>query len=87
MPRRQAYIALSEAIDDEFRYQGWRAGAVESRQEMLIRLLRRRFRCVSWRLVLLIGRTNDLVRLDAWLRNFATAQTLADVGLLTPPEE
>jgi len=34
-----------------------------------------------------IRTTNDIARLDAWLKNFATADTLADVGIAALPEE
>jgi len=34
-----------------------------------------------------IRTTNDIARLDAWLKNFATAETLADVGIDAAAEE
>jgi hypothetical protein len=52
----------------------------------LVRLLRRRFGRVPRATEQLIRATQDTARLDAWLDNSATAQTLAAVGIAAQPE-
>jgi hypothetical protein len=75
-----------ERLADFLRAEGRRAGEIHSRQETLVRLLRRRFGRVPRATEQLIRATADTTRLDAWLDNFATAQTLADVGTAAQPE-
>jgi hypothetical protein len=88
--RRREVETLMETMADylraEGRKEGRRAEMVHSRQEMLVRLLRRRFGRVPRATEKLIRATEDTARLDAWLDNFATAQTLAEVGIAVPSE-
>jgi hypothetical protein len=75
-----------ETVANYLRAEGRRAGEIHSRQQMLVRLMRRRFGRVPRATEQLIRATQDTTRLDAWLDNFATAQTLADVGIAARPE-
>jgi hypothetical protein len=68
------------------RKEGRRAEQILSRQQTLVRLLHRRFGRVPRATEQLIRATKDTARLDAWLDNFANAQTLADVGIAAQPE-
>jgi hypothetical protein len=88
--RRREVETLMETMADflraEGRKEGGRAEMVHSRHEMLVRLLRRRFGRAPRATEKLIRATEDTARLDGWLDNFATAQTLADVGIAAQPE-
>jgi hypothetical protein len=84
--RRREVETIMETMADYLRAEGCRAEMVQSRQQTLIRQLRRRFGRVPRATEQLIRATQDTTRLDAWLDNFATAQTLADVGIAAQPE-
>jgi hypothetical protein len=84
--RRREVRAIMETMADYLRAEGRRAGEIHSRQQTLVRQLRRRFGRVPRATEQLIRATQDTTRLDAWLDNFATAQTLADVGIAAQPE-
>jgi hypothetical protein len=84
--RRREVETLMETMADFLRAEGRRAGEIHSRQQTLVRLLRRRFGRVPRATEQLIRATEDTARLDTWLDNFATAQTLADVGIGAQPE-
>jgi hypothetical protein len=77
---------MADYLRAEGRKEGRRAEMVHSRQQTLVRLLRRRFGRVPRATEQLIRATQEPVRLDGWLDNFATAQTLADVGIAAQPE-
>jgi hypothetical protein len=83
--RRREVETLMETMADFLRAEGRRAGEIHSRQQTLLRQLRRRFGRVPRATEQLVRTTQDPARLDAWLDNFATAQTLADVGIIAPP--
>jgi hypothetical protein len=89
--RRREVGTIMETMADYLRAEGHeegrRAGEIHSRQQTLIRQLRRRFGRVPRATVQLIRATEDTARLDAWLDNFATGQTLADVGIAAQAEE
>ena len=84
--RRREVQTIMETMADYLRAEGRRAGEIHSRQQMLVRLMRRRFGRVPRATVQLIRATEDTARLDAWLDNFATGQTLADVGIAAQTE-
>jgi hypothetical protein len=88
--RRREVETLMETMADYLLAKGRkeerRAGEIHSRQQTLLRQLRRRFGRVPRATERLIRATQDTTRLDAWLDNFATAQTLADVGIAARPE-
>ncbi len=88
--RRREVETIMETMADYLRAEGHkegrRAGEIHSRQQTLVRLLRRRFGRVPRATEQLIRATQDTTRLDGWLDNFATAQTLADVGIAAQPE-
>jgi hypothetical protein len=75
-----------ETMADYLRAEGRRAEKIESRQQTLVRQLRCRFRRVPRATEQLIRATQDTAQLDAWLDNFATARTLAEVGIAAQPE-
>ena len=55
--------------------------AIETRQQTLVRLLRRRFGSVPSELVNVVETTDDVDQLDHWLDRFATAQTLEELDI------
>jgi hypothetical protein len=83
--RRREVETLMETHADYLMAEGRRAGEIHSRQQTLVRLLRRRFGRVPRATEQRIRATQDIARLDAWLDNFATAKTLGDVGITAPP--
>lgn len=64
------------------REKGREEAAVQTRQEMLYRLLSKRFGDLPKEISKRVLSTNDTAQLDAWLENFANAKKLADVGIL-----
>ena len=70
---------MGKTIAEELKEEGM----MESRRQMLIRLLRKRFKNVPEEIVRTIEATQDTAALDRWLDNFATAERLADVGIGT----
>jgi hypothetical protein len=80
---------IAEALRDEGRAEGLAQGraeeAVHSRQQMLLRLLRIRFRKVPKKVEGVILATTDVTQLDGWVDQVLTAQTLDDLGIGTAP--
>ena len=58
--------------------------AIKTRQQTLIRLLKRRFGDVPDEPLSTIWATNDPEQLDEWLDRFATAEALDEVGIEVP---
>jgi len=85
--RRREVETMWRSMADVMEEKGRKKGELQSRQDILVRLLRQRFRRVPRSLEQVIRTTNDIARLDAWLKNFATAETLADVGIVAAPEQ
>jgi hypothetical protein len=83
--RRRDVETLMETMAKSLRAEGRPAGEIHSRQQTLVRQLRRRFGPVPRAPEKLIRATEDTARLDAWQDKFATAQTLADVGFAAQP--
>jgi ElaB/YqjD/DUF883 family membrane-anchored ribosome-binding protein len=88
--RRREVQTIMETMADYLRAEGHkegrRVGKIHSRQQTLVRQLRRRFGRVPRATEQLIRATQDTTQLHAWLDNFATAQTLAEVGIAAQPE-
>jgi transposase len=52
-----------------------------TRQQTLVRLLRKRFGSIPSEVVSVVEATDDVDQLDNWLDRFATAQTLEELGI------
>ena len=61
--------------------EGERKAAVETRQHILIRLLRKRFGDICADVVPLVESTSDVDQLDRWLDRLAIAQTLDELQI------
>ena len=72
-------MTIAEALKEEGRQEEM----AHTRQQMLLRLLRRRFKRLPKELVKTVESTQDIERLDTWLDRFATAARLDDVGIET----
>jgi predicted transposase YdaD len=76
---------IAEALRDEGRKegrkQGRREGELRARQQMLLRLLRLRFKKLPKAVERTVLTTEDLARLETWLDRFATANTLEEIGI------
>lgn len=66
----------------EGRMEGRQEEAVRSRQQTLLRLLRKRFGDVPEAVAEQVNATRDIGQLDAWLDGVVTAARLDDVGVL-----
>ncbi len=81
---RQEVFQMRRTIADELKEEGAKEGALKTRQQTLIRLLKRRFGDVSDELSSTIRATNDPEQLDEWLDQVVTAKTLEEVGIGVP---
>ena len=63
------------------REEGRQLGALQLRRHILLDLLRERFSVVPAEVVSTVERTTNVELLDTWLRRFARAATLDDVGI------
>jgi hypothetical protein len=70
---------IAEALRDEGRAEE----AVQSRQQMLLHLLRVRFRKVPKATEGAILATKDVAQLNSWLEGVMTAASLSDLGIGT----
>ena len=61
--------------------EGRTEAAIETRQQTLVRLLRRRFGSVPSELVNVVETTDDVDQLDDWLDHLVTAQTLEELDI------
>jgi hypothetical protein len=66
---------IAEALHEE----GERAGRLGAKREILLRLLRLRFKKVPAAIEAKIQATDDAQQLDTWFDEFATARKLSDV--------
>ena len=66
------------------RTEGRTEAAIETRQQTLVRLLRRRFGDVPASAVSAVEATTDVERLDTWLDRLVTASTLDELEIPTP---
>jgi hypothetical protein len=81
---RQEVFEMRRTIADELKEEGAKKGALTTRQQTLIRLLKRRFGDVPDELSSTILATNDPEQLDEWLDQVVTAETLDEVGIEVP---
>ena len=65
---------IAEALREE--------GELRGRQQMLLFLLRERFRPLPAGVEQIVETTQELARLEEWGRKFATAKSLAEIGIL-----
>jgi hypothetical protein len=82
--RREVYKmgqTMADVLRDEGREKGFREGELQTRQQTLLLQLRERFGKVPKATEKVIAATQDVGRLEAWLKRFATADTLEDVGI------
>jgi hypothetical protein len=61
--------------------RGAQKAGLLTRQQTLVRLLRRRFGDISLEVLRVVEGTDDAEQLDDWLDRFATAQTLEELGI------
>jgi predicted transposase YdaD len=88
-PHRKEWMKMSQTIAEMYLEQGRVQGRVEGEQEgalktargMLLRLLRKRFKKVPRKVEAHITATTNMQELETWIENFATAATLAEVGI------
>jgi len=86
---RQEVIEMGKSMADVLMERGERKGrtegrteaAIKTRQETLVRQLRKRFGDVPRGVVRAVQATTDVAQLDDWLDRFATADTLDDLGI------
>lgn len=76
---------MADVLREEGMEQGLRQGGIRTRQEMLLVLLRARFKKVPKAVERTIKATDDIARLDSWIERFATANTLDEVGIGDEP--
>jgi hypothetical protein len=79
--RRREVLNMGRTIADELREEGLKEGEVRALRQILIRLLRKRFRKVPQETIDTIDATEDVKQLDAWLDRFVTAQTLEQMKI------
>jgi predicted transposase YdaD len=84
---------MGKSMADVLMERGWTAGeqkgrtegrteaAIKTRQQTLVRQLRKRFGTVPRGVVRAVESTTDVAKLDDWLDRFATADTLDDLQI------
>ena len=76
------YVTSVERIAKaEGKAEGRSSAAIETRQQTLVRQLRRRFGDVPRGVVHAVESTTDVAQLDDWLDRFATASTLDELEI------
>ena len=76
------YVTSVERIAKaEGRTEGRTEAAVETRQQTLVRLLRKRFGDVPGRVVRTVESTTDVAKLDDWLDRLVTADSLDELEI------
>jgi hypothetical protein len=86
---RQEVVTMGKTMADVLIERGWNKGltegrneaAIETRQQTLIRQLRRRFGKLPAKVIRSINATTATEQLDEWLDRFATAQTLKELDI------
>jgi hypothetical protein len=86
---RQEVSAMGKTMADVLIEKGERQGlqkgerkaGIQTRQQTLVRLLRRRFEEVPAEIVRAVQATHDIDRLDQWLDRFATASSLEELEI------
>jgi hypothetical protein len=72
---------IAEELIEKGRKEGRKEGEIKTRRHTLILQLRTRFRKVPQATVDTIDTTTDIRQLDEWIERFATAKTLAQMGI------
>jgi len=75
---RKELTQMGKTIADELKEEGARDAAISTRQQTLIRLVRRRFGEVPMGVLAAIEAMRDVQQLDHWLDQFVTAESLND---------
>jgi ElaB/YqjD/DUF883 family membrane-anchored ribosome-binding protein len=78
---RNMKTTYADILKAEGRKEGQKQGEILTSQEKLLRLLRARFETVSDDIVQRVSQTDDMVQLNTWFDQAATARTLAEVGI------
>ena len=73
-----------QTIAEALREEGVQQEAIRARQQMLLVLLRERFRPLAPEAEQMVETTRERARLEEWIRKFATAKSIADIGILPP---
>ena len=74
---------MADVLMERGRLEGKRKAGVQTRQQTLVRLLRRRFGEVPAGVVSAVEATTDVDQLDTWLDRLVTASTLDELEI--PP--
>lgn len=80
-PHRQEVNAMRKTIADVLKEEGRNEGALKARREMLLRLLRAKFRQLPVTVIATIEACADSAQLDAWCEAILKARHLSDVGI------
>ena len=76
---------MADVLIEQGERKGERKGrneaAIETRQQMLIRLLRRRFQDIPGEIVNAVQATREIDRLDQWLDRLVTADSLHELEI------
>jgi len=72
---------MADVLTEEGERKGRSEAAIETRQQTLVRLLRRRFDSVPPGVVATVESTADVDQLDDWLDRLVTAETLDELGI------
>jgi hypothetical protein len=86
-PLRREVEEIMRTGADALRDEGRQEERANSRRQTLLRQLRLRFGRLPRPVEQVIRTTNDVARLDAWLDAVVTAETLADMGIPTAPDQ
>jgi hypothetical protein len=76
---------IAEALLEEGAKIGREEGALAKSREILLRLLRLKFKRIPPTIRATIQATENLQKLDTWLDEFATAEKLADIHFASRP--
>jgi DNA replication initiation complex subunit (GINS family) len=71
---------MADVLIERGQTEGRTEAAIETLQQTLIRLLRRRFGKVPAKVTRAINATTTIEQLDEWLDRFATANSLDEMG-------
>jgi hypothetical protein len=72
---------MGKTIAEALMEEGEARGALRARREVLLLQLREKFKRVPARVVKRVESTESVEQLDTWIRAFATAKKLSDVGI------
>ena len=75
---------MAEVLIERGQTEGQTEAAIETRQQTLIRQLRRRFGDVPVSVVSAVESTTDVNQLDDWLDRLVTDDTLDELKITTP---